>query len=335
MGKSAPKAPDPGKTAAAQGQWNSFTSQQQQAMNMIGQNSPWGSLQYDQTGSQTIIDPNGKPVQVPMYTANTTLSPQQQAIFDKTQQSESNLAGIAVDQTQKLGSLLSDPFSFNNSDAEQWAYDLASPRLLQQQGKNESALRSQLINSGIRPGTAAWDSEMSRLTNANSDQLNQLALTGRSQAFGEQLQTRNQALNEPIALASGTQVQSPNSTFAQTPQSAVAGVDYTGLVNNKYNQEVQQYNAQTGALGGLFGSVAGMFKFSDRRLKKDLVPMGVRNGIPWYGYRYIWENSSSPLNYGFLAQDVLKVVPEAVSVDESGYYKVRYDLALETTNVDA
>lgn len=327
MGKSAPKAPDPGKTAAAQGQWNSFTSQQQQAMNMIGQNSPWGSLNYAQTGSQTIIDPNGKPVQVPMYTANTTLSPQQQAIFDKTQQSESNLAGIAVDQTKKLGSLLSDPFSFNNSDAEQWAYDLASPRLLQQQGKNESALRSQLINSGIRPGTAAWDSEMSRLTNANSDQLNQLALTGRSQAFGEQLQTRNQALNEPIALASGTQVQSPNSTFAQTPQSQVAGVDYTGLVNQQYQGQMQQYNARTGALGGLFGGITSLF--SDKRLKKDIVPMGERNGMPWYGFRYVWQDKSSPLNYGFMAQEVAEVKPEAVHVDPSGYLKVNYSLALE------
>lgn len=296
-------------------------------MNMIGQNSPWGSLQYDQTGSQTIIDPNGKPVQVPMYTANTTLSPQQQAIFDKTQQSESNLAGIAVDQTKKLGSLLSDPFSFNNSDAEQWAYDLASPRLLQQQGKNESALRSQLINSGIRPGTAAWDSEMSRLTNANSDQLNQLALTGRSQAFGEQLQTRNQALNEPIALASGTQVQSPNSTFAQTPQSQVAGVDYTGLVNQQYQGQMQQYNARTGALGGLFGGITSLF--SDRRLKKDIVPMGERNGMPWYGFRYVWEDKSSPLNYGFMAHEVAQVKPEAVHVDPSGYLKVNYSLALE------
>lgn len=259
MGKSAPKAPDPAQTAAAQGQWNSFTAQQQQAMNMTNQNSPWGSLSYDQTGTQTIIDPNGKPVNVPRYTANTTLTPEQQGIFDSTQQSQQNLANIAVQQTDKLGTLLNDPFSFTNDDASQWAYDLASPRILAQQGKNQAALESQLVNSGIRRGTPAWDSEMSRLTNANSDQLNQLALTGRSQAFNEQLGIRNQALNEPIALASGTQIQNPNSTFAQTPQSQVAGVDYSGLVNNNYNQQMSQYNARSGALGGLFGGVASIF----------------------------------------------------------------------------
>lgn len=329
MGKKQPSAPDPGKTAAAQGAWNSFTAQQQQAMNMIGQNSPWGRLEYDQTGTQTIIDPNGKPVQVPMYTANTTLSPEQQAIFDQTQQSELNLADIAVQQTDKLGSLLNDPFEFKNSDAEQWAYDLASPRILQQQGKNESALRSQLVASGVRPGTAQWDSEMSRLTNANSDQLNQLTLSGRAQAFGEALQTRNQALNEPIALASGTQIQNPNSTFAQSPQSQVGGVDYTGLVNQKYQADMQSYQA---GMGGLFGLGAGLLKalpFSDRRLKKDIIELGERKGLPWYGFRYIWETSSSPLRHGFMAQDALAVVPQYVYEDPSGFYRIDQESILE------
>lgn len=297
---------------------------------MVGQNSPWGSLTYNQTGTQTIIDPNGKPVQVPMYTANTKLTPQQQAIFDQTQVSEKNLADIAVQQTGKLGELLNNPFEFNNSDAEQWAYDLASPRILQQQGKNEATLRSQLIASGIRPGSAQWDSEMSRLTNANTDQLNQLALTGRSQAFGEALQTRNQALNEPIALASGTQIQNPNATFAQTPQSQVAGVDYAGIVNNGYNQQMQQYNAGIGALGGLFGTaITAGFKYSDVRLKKDIVPMGERSGMPWYGFRYIWEDKSSPLHYGFMAHEVQKSMPQAVEVDNDGFLMVNYSMALE------
>jgi hypothetical protein len=328
MGK--PKQPDPAKTAAAQGAWNSFTAQQQQVMNMTGQNSPWGSLEYQQTGTQTIIDPNGKPIQVPMYTANTTLTPEQQAIFDQTQAADLNLAKIANEQSGRVGDLLNDPFTFENSDAEQWAYDLASPRILQQQQKNEGALRSQLIASGIRPGTAAWDSEMSRLTNANTDQLNQLALTGRSQAFNEALAQRNQPLNEIIGLTSGTQIQNPNATFAQTPQSQVAGVDYTGIVNNDYNQQMQQYNAGMGALGGLFGTaITAGFKYSDARLKKDILPMGERNGMPWYGFRYIWESSSSPLHYGFIAQEVQEVMPSAVREDKSGYLMVNYSLALK------
>lgn len=317
MGKKQPKAPDPAATAAAQGQWNSFTAQQQQAMNMTNQNSPWGSLTYDQTGSQTIIDPNGKPVNVPRYTANTTLTPEQQAIYDQTQNADLNLATIANEQSGKIGDLLNNPFSFNNDDASNWAYDLASSRILPQQQKNQAALESQLVNSGIRRGTAAWDSEMSRLTNANTDQLNQLALTGRGQAFSEQLAQRNQPLNEIIGLTSGTQIQNPNATFAQTPQSQVAGVDYSGLVQNKYNADVQSANARTGALGGLFG--AGLSLFSDARLKTNVVRIGATDaGQPIYSYQYIW---GGPTQIGVMAQES---PDDAVEVDSSGYLKVNY-----------
>lgn len=322
MGKKAPKAPDPAQTAAAQGAWNSFTAQQQQAMNMTGQNSPWGSLSYQQTGTQTIIDPNGKPVEVPMYTANTTLSPQQQAIYDQTQEAELKLANIANQQSGKVGELLNNPFEFNNSDAEQWAYDLASPRILQQQSKNEGALRSQLVASGIRPGTAQWDSEMARLTNANTDQLNQLALTGRSQAFNEALAQRNQPLNEIIGLMSGTQIQNPNATFAQTPQSQVAGVDYSGLVQQNYQNQMNQYNAKVGALGGLFGGALSLLPKSDRRLKENIERIGeTEGGAPLYKFRY---KSGGPFHIGVMAQDLLDTQPDAVVMENDGYYAVDY-----------
>lgn len=317
MGKKQPKAPDPNVTAAAQGQWNSFTAQQQQAMNMTNQNSPWGSLSYDQTGTQTIIDPNGRPVSVPRYTANTTLSPQQQAIFDQSQAADLNLATIANEQSGRVGDLLNNPFEYNNQDAENWAYDLASQRILPQQQQNESALRTQLINSGLRPGTPGWDSEMRRLTNANTDQLNQLALTGRSQGFSEALAQRNQPLNEIIGLMSGTQIQNPNASFAQTPQSQVAGVDYSGLVQNKFNADTQAYNARTGALGGLFG--AGLSLFSDARLKTNIKRIGETDERqPIYSYNYVW---GGPTHIGVMAQESPS---DAVSMHESGFMMVDY-----------
>lgn len=320
MGKSAPKAPDPAQTAAAQGQWNSFTAQQQQAMNMTNQNSPWGSLSYDQTGSQTIIDPNGKAVEVPRYTANTTLTPEQQDIYNQTQAADLNLATIANEQSGRIGELLNDPFKYDNQDAENWAFDLASQRILPQQEQNRKALDTQLLNRGIRPGSAAYDQEMQRLTNANTDQLNQLALTGRQMGFNESLAMRNQPLNEIIGLMSGTQIQNPNATFAQTPQSGVAGVDYTGLVNQKYQSEMNAYNAQMGALGGLFG--AGLGLFSDRRLKENIERIGhTDTGTPVYKFNYIGQKQT---HIGYMAQDLLETQPDAVRKGSDGYYRVDY-----------
>ncbi len=314
MGK--PKPPDPAKTAAAQGEWNSFTAQQQQAMNMIGQNSPWGSLSYEQTGTQTIIGPNGKPYQIPMYTANTSLTPEQQAIFDQSQQAQTNLAGLAADQSASLRDRLNNPFEFTNSDAEQWAYDLASPRILEHQAQNEAQLRTTLANKGIREGSAAWDAEMARLTNANTDQLNQLALTGRQQAYNEARDQYTLPINSIGALLSGSQVQNPNSTFANAPQTQVGGVDYTGLVNQNYQQRLQASQGLWGGLGGLFSAGVGLF--SDRRLKTDIKRIGQTDGgTPIYTYKYVW---GGPTHMGVMAQDV----PDAAFEHESGYLMVNY-----------
>ena len=319
MGK--PKSPDPAATAAAQGQWNSFTAQQQQAMNMIGQDSPWGALEYQQSGTQTIIDPNGKEIIVPKYTAKTTLTPEQQAIFDLTQKAQTNLAGIANDQSAFLGEYLSKPFQFDNQAAADWAYDLGSSRLDPRFAQQEEAVRTRLINQGIRPGTEAYDAEMSRLGQDKNDAYNQLMLQGRGQAFSEALASRNQPLNEIIGLMSGSQVQSPNSTFAQTPQTGVAGVDYTGLVNQKYQADMSNYNSGMNALGGLF-KMGGQFLFSDARLKTDIKRVGATDsGIPIYTYRYV---SGGPVQMGVMAQDVEETIPDAVMMHPSGFRMVDY-----------
>lgn len=322
MGKSTPKAPDPKETAAGQAAANRSTAITQQQLNMINQENPWGSVGYEQTGTARHFDElTGKWVETPTYTQTTTLSPEQQAIFDQSQAAELNLAGLANEQSSKLREYLNSPFEFTNRDAETWAYDLASPRILQQQAQNEEQLRSILANKGLREGSAAWNSEMQRLTNANTDQLNQLALTGRSQAFSEALAQRNQPINEITALLSGSQVSNPAQMGAPAPQTSVGGVDYAGLVQNKYNADMDIYRSKMGGLGGLFGlggKLLGGGIFSDRRLKHDIKRVGTTDGgTPVYTFKY---KGSDVVHMGVMAQDV----PEAQIKDTTGYLRVDY-----------
>lgn len=246
MSKKAPKPPDPMKTAAAQTQMNRDTAITQQQLNMVGQSGPFGNVSYTQTGTWA----DG----TPRYEQVTSLDPNAQAALDASLQAQSNLAGLASQQASRLQTSLADPFEFTNRDAELWAYDLAAPRILQQQGQNEASLRAILANKGIREGSAAWNAEMARMTNANTDQLNQLALAGRGQAFNEALASRNQPLTELGAILgmgmSG--VNAPSQMYGATPQSGVANVDYTGLVQKNYEQQMAGYNSQMNALGGLF-----------------------------------------------------------------------------------
>ncbi len=65
-------------------------------------------------------------------------------------------------------------------------------------------------------------------------------------------------------------------------------------------------------------------KPSDVRLKTDIRRVGTAaHGLPLYSFRYIGEDG---LYEGVMAQDVLGVLPAAVSVAEDGYYRVDYDL---------
>ena len=61
---------------------------------------------------------------------------------------------------------------------------------------------------------------------------------------------------------------------------------------------------------------------SDRRLKADIVQVGLlRTGIPLYRFRYLW---SEEVHVGVMAQDVLPIVPEAVTTDAAGFMRVNY-----------
>ena len=324
---STPKAPDPYTTAAAQAGMNRDTATDQQLLNMTNQVGPDGSLTYTKTGTNSYVDSQGKTITLPQFTATTTLSPQQQAIKDQSDKAALNVGTIAAEQSAKFKDYLSTPFKFDNSDAEQWAYDLASPRILAQQGQNEAQLRTTLAGKGIREGSAAWNAEMARLTNANSDQLNQLALNGRQQAFTEALAERNQPINEFGALASGGQVSMPQ--FSSTPQTGVGGVDYSGLVSQKYQSDLQASQAKMGGLFGLLAAPFSLFSKSDRRAKRAIKRIGTLvNGLPWYRFNYIWDKPDAAPREGLMSDDVRRKIPSAVVVDDDGFDMVNYTLAM-------
>jgi hypothetical protein len=114
----------------------------------------------------------------------------------------------------------------------------------------------------------------------------------------------------------------------------VAAPDYQGIVQNNYNQAVSQYNTQQqaqaqmmgsifGGLGTIGGGLAGAIPFpSDVRLKYDIRQIGVLlNGIKTYAFKYIGETLQ---RFGVMAQDVIGIRPEAVTIMPSGYMAVNY-----------
>ena len=82
-----PKPTDPNQVANSQAALNLKSATGQQNLNQIDQTNPYGSVKYTQTGT----NPDG----TPKYSANTSLSPQQQALLDQLQSTQST-AGRAA-----------------------------------------------------------------------------------------------------------------------------------------------------------------------------------------------------------------------------------------------
>lgn len=329
---SPPPPPNPKDTSAASTGTSVATALANANLQNVSQIGPNGSLTYNQTGTYNFKDPyTGQSYDIPQFTATTALSPEQQKLADLNNQTQQNLGNIGVQQSSKIGSLLNTPFDPNNA-VEDKIDKIGAARLDPQFAREEDALRTRLANQGIMPGSDAFKAEMDSFHQGKNDAYNQLFLNGNQQAFQQAQATRNQPINEVTALLSGSQVSQP--TFQNVHEPTIPTTDNAGIINTNYNQKLQNYQIQAqqqqALLGGLFGlGAAGLYKFSDRRLKKNVKKIGKTNDGQNL-YRYEYKGSNEP-QIGLMAGEVKKKHPEAVITTPSGYMAVDYDKALGST----
>ena len=156
-----------------------------------------------------------------------------------------------------------------------------------------------------------------------------------------------------LAAAGGEAGEGATEGNVPTPQENAQKIDQLAEeVGNSFSQIEQQGggNKPKGNLLNLFGSNAGGGNapqvmgdvkqtaskvkmpaasswakkiFSDIRLKEKIERTGVSpSGIPIYEFNYIGDNNRYS---GAMAQDLLEMNIDAVSMDASGYYKVNYN----------
>lgn len=333
-GGSAPAAPDPVATAAAQTATNKETAYWNAVLNNVNQITPYGNLTYEQnpnTGPQYNYDAynnalasyntalqNTPPTPSnpqygggggaigaggggnytyelpeapklsdfkseetpPSFTSTITLSPEQQAIYDTQTAQQQHLLDIGGDQLGRIENSVSTPYSYDGINELYGADDLDAARqrteealysrLNPQFDRDEEALRTRLVNQGIGAGSEAYGTEFERFNNAKndarygavlaggaeSDRLFGQSLSSRQQGINEYDTTRNAPLNEYIGLTSGTQVRNPQ--FSSTGYQGAQPVDYAGLVNQNYQNQLGQYNAKQAGSNNLMSSLFGL-----------------------------------------------------------------------------
>jgi hypothetical protein len=144
----------------------------------------------------------------------------------------------------------------------------------------------------------------------------------------EQYAGRNQPLNEISALMSGSQVSQPN--WINTPGSQIATTDIGGLINQNFNQQMGNYQAQNQnwqqTMGGILG--AGASILSDERAKENVVPMGTVFAAGEDGKRKQlpiseWSYKGDPARHvGPMAQDVERIDRRAVTTGADGAKRI-------------
>lgn len=338
MGKksspSAPPAPDPYATAAAQASVNKEAVRESALVNQINQQTPYGSLSY--TGKIGEADPTtGAPLRV----ATTTLSPDQQRILDLE-----NQAGISYGETanEQLGAVrekLAQPVDFStlgaapaaNEETRRATADAIYARMNPQFDRDLAALETRLANQGIGIGSEAYGAAMDDFNRSRTDarlavdaqaggemaRMFGLESAARDRALNEMVMGRQIPLNELAAMITGAQVQSPQ--FVNTGNYNVSPADVMGAVYANYagqqnaaNMQNQSAMANTQGLYGLLGNAAlgAAYKWSDARLKLGIRRVGtLRCGIGVYRFRYVWGGIE---RVGVIAQEVVRVMPRAV-----------------------
>lgn len=151
----------------------------------------------------------------------------------------------------------------------------------------------------------------------------------RQRALQEAFALRNQPINEITSLMSGAQVNAPQ--FMNIQGASIPTVDYAGLVQSNYANEMAGYNAQQQAIGGLFGgigNVLGSLKLSDDTTKKNKKKLGKAKGaMNLWEFNYKGEPEGTPAHVGLMASEVQREKPSAVK-RKNGLRFVDYGKAL-------
>lgn len=355
---SAPAAPDPVATANAQGAMNKETAYWNAMMGNVNQKTPYGSIKYTQSGDGT-YDPNKPPQfssEITLSPEQQKLLDSQQSNAQGLQDlgtAQMGRISNAVSTPYSFAGMPNAPTQTDVNALSQKGQDAIMSRLNPQFDRDEEALRTRLINQGIGQGSQAYNTEFNTFNQAKNDARQQAVLGGQTYGSNEQAQElglrnqsiqeynaqRNAPLNEYSALTSGQQIQNPSFTGSQ-PGNAQAG-NYEQAVQNQYQGQLAQYNAgvasnnatQSGlfGLGGSFlGSAGGsalaakgasaLFAMSDRRMKDNVVAVGIENGHNVYEFNYLGDGNRY---IGVMAQEIEKTHPEAV-IEINGIKHVNY-----------
>ncbi len=252
-------------------------------------------------------------------------------------QEQSRLVGLEANraafenaaQAQNFGQLLSRGQFANAAQAQQYgqnANDAQFTNSAQAQRFGQLLDRANFGNNATQQNFANTMT-VGQANNALQTQRFNEQNAARQQWLNEKYAERSQPINEIASLLSGAQVQNPS--FVSTNMPTIPTVDYAGLVQQNYANQMQAYQQKQASIGGLLGGIGSILSLSDKRTKKDIQKVGqLLDKTNVYEFRYKGQSGDEPKSVGVMAQEVEKTHPEAVTKGKDGLRRVNYGLLL-------
>ena len=191
----------------------------------------------------------------------------------------------------------------------------------------DQAARSQALGERVTGGQ--FDQNRRNLAFNELVSGGQFGNTAAQQELARQLMLYQQPLNQITALMSGSQTQMPQ--FQGYQGSSVAPPPLFNATRDRGQADMDLYginssntNAANAGLYSMLGAGlgAGITRYSDRRLKSNIIQVGTHPlGIGVYEYDIFGRR-----DVGVMADEVLEVRPEAVITHPSGYMMVNYGM---------
>ena len=239
---------------------------------------------------------------------------------------QQQLANTAAGQNNQLA--LANQQANNQAVAQQYQQGLGEAQFgnQAQQGMFGMGMQNANLNNQLQHQAFAQNMANAQFRNNASQQ-----------DISQQQTLQNAPINMLNAVRTGQQMNAANiPQVGQSQPGQLAnwqGADMLGAAQaqGQYNQGI--YNADTAAssqltssLIGAAGSLGGaaMMKFSDIRLKKNIIKLGIHKtlGIGLYTWDYLWGEKGA----GVMAQELEKIMPEAVITLPSGFKAVNYSM---------
>lgn len=227
---------------------------QAQGLNTIGQDNPIGNLTYT-----TSIDPITGQLK---YQANTSYSPDQQAILDSLERQKQGLGSTGENMISNASDMYSAPPDLV-AQAQSIIDPLTGPMNAAWErfmAPERAQRRTALLNQGIQEDSPTYQLEADKLTNQQMLTKGQWLAQMEPAAFQQAQSQYEEPMNIISKIMGMSSPADLKSSFIDTPKVDQGSINVPGIYQSQLDAQMKAYEAKVAQQNAMMGMFTGLAK---------------------------------------------------------------------------